>query len=103
MLSPDEARVLLDDGANDNAAATRHGPAPDQHGRAAYLLVESLLHELVARAAITHESAIRAVDIAADTGAALASDGEERPEQEAVAILRTLAVSLRTDQAPDLI
>lgn len=47
-------------------AATEPVVVPDPHGQAAFLLVESLIHGLIARSALSAEEAIEIVKIAAD-------------------------------------
>ena len=51
-------------------------PAVDPHGRAALLLVESLIHALVEKAVISRGEAIDIIDIAVDVEAALADAAE---------------------------
>ncbi len=51
---------------NPNAAATSRSVNGDAHGQAALLLVESLLHGLIAHSALTVKQAIEIVEIAAD-------------------------------------
>ena len=54
--------------SNENDAAPVGGgwPQPDPHGQAAMLLVESLIHGLVARSTITTAEAIEIVRVAAE-------------------------------------
>lgn len=56
---------------NDNSAAV-HGP--DAHGQAALLLVESLIHGLLARRLITVADAVEIVDVAAEVKVDVAGD-----------------------------
>lgn len=68
-LEAEAAQVRLLDGQIFPMAGTA---LDDAHGRAALLLVESLLHALVDKAVITRGEAIDVIDIAADVEAALA-------------------------------
>lgn len=90
---------------NDNdARAAFDTREPDAHGQAAYLLVESLIHGLVARRTLTVADAIEVVEIAADVKAQIAGDLGDSPAtlRRSLALLNALQNSLQTDQARDL-
>lgn len=52
---------------------------PDAHGQAAMLLVESLIHELIAQQVITVASAVEIVDTAAEVKVEKADDLGDSP------------------------
>ncbi len=69
----------------------------DGHGRAALLLVESLIHGLVARSALSVAEAVSIVEIACEVQGAIA-DAEPSPSMlKARGLLSTLAYSLKID------
>lgn len=88
---------------NDNDAAEAPsidaGPSPLPYGYAAYLLIESLLHELIARGAISTEDAIGIVGIAIDTNVALADSQTDLPTRSSAELLQRLSLSLRADMS----
>lgn len=66
----------MDDFINDNESTLpvpRFGGA-DAHGQAAILLVESLIHGLIARSVITVEDAIEVVTVAIDVKMEIGAD-----------------------------
>lgn len=67
---PDISDSLLEPGA---------AGGPDAHGQAALLLIESLMHELVARSVITARDAVEIVEIAAEVKSEKASDLGDTP------------------------
>lgn len=71
-------------------------------GEAALLLIESLLHGLIARAVLSTDEAIRIVDIAADTRRELADERDDdlSLSERSIGALLAIASSLRTD-VPD--
>lgn len=87
---------MRSDISNDNAAG-RHGP--DAHGQAAMLLVESLVHGLIARDVITVSDAVEIVDIAAEVRADLGAERSDPPAalRQSVDLLNTISTSLRRD------
>jgi hypothetical protein len=73
---------------------------PDPHGQAALLLVESLLHGLIARSLIRTEDAVEIVEIAAEVKVEIGLT-ESEPQEVAAASLRLLA-AISTSLASDL-
>jgi hypothetical protein len=74
---------------------------PDAHGQAAMLLVESLIHGLVARAVITAEEAIEIVDIAAEVKVDMAADLGDEPARPVSSL--TLLTAISTSLSLDLV
>jgi hypothetical protein len=72
---------------------------PDAHGEAAMLLVESMIHGLIAHSAITTAQAVEIVDIAAETKAEIDADlGDTEPRSRSAAdILDSISRSLKAD------
>lgn len=91
----------MSDTSNDNhlalAAASR--PEPDAHGQAAMLLVESLIHDLVGRSAISVAEAIEIVDTAAEVKAEVAADLGDSPRtmRHSLALLESISRSLKSE------
>ncbi|TPG13632.1 hypothetical protein [Sphingomonas oligophenolica] len=87
--------------ANDNDATLLGGtdPMPDPHGRAALLLVESLIHGLMERSIINIGDAIDIVDTAESVQADTADEavGIGAPMWQSRAPLTTILESLRSD------
>lgn len=87
--------------SNDNDVARADGRlrGPDPHGQAAMLLVESLMHGLVARSVISVADAVEIVGIAAEVKEAVAADlGDSRATMvESLAILDGIQASLAND------
>lgn len=86
---------------NDNEPAmpgATHLPA-DAHGRAALLLVESLIHGLCENDALGADEAIEIAERAADVQSEQAgeADGAGAPLWHAHALLAAIAASLRAD------
>lgn len=84
---------------NDNHAypPTARPPEPDAHGQAAMLLVESLIHGLIARSVITVADAVEIVEVAAEVKAEIASDLGDTPEtmRHSLNLLAAISDSLR--------
>lgn len=72
---------------------------PDAHGQAALLLVESLVHALIAKSTLSVEEAVEVIDVAAEIKVLVAEEQHERPEPAAasLALLTAMAGSLRRD------
>jgi hypothetical protein len=86
---------------NDNEIARADEPRrdPDAHGQAAMLLVESLIHGLIARSLISTEDAVEIVDVAADVKEEVASDLGDSPAtmRKSLTILKAIRGSLSSD------
>lgn len=86
---------------NDNEAvhADSSWREPDAHGQAAMLLVESLLHSLIARSVITVEDAMEIVQVAADVKMEIAADLGDSPStmRRSLSLLTSIETSLRQD------
>lgn len=86
---------------NDNRAALDRGQdaGPDAHGQAALLLVESLLHGLIARSVITPRDAVEITDVAAEVKVEIADDLGDSPRtmDRSIALLSAIRASLQTD------
>lgn len=80
---------------------TTVAPSPDAHGQAALLLVESLIHGLVDRRALTTADALEIVEVAAEVKIEIGMRGAEPGETVALslALLDKIAASLRIDSA----
>lgn len=74
-------------------------PTTDAHGEAAMLLVESLIHGLVARSVLSVDEAIALVTVAVDARAEIVADrGEADAAQDrALALLSGIGASLAYD------
>jgi hypothetical protein len=87
--------------SNDNDSSTRGlaAPSPDPHGHAALLLVESLIHGLLARSMISVADAIEIVETAdsVQVEVAEAADGLGAPMWRSHALLKAIADSLKLD------
>lgn len=89
---------MTTDPFNDNAEIDRaHGA--DAHGQAALLLVESLVHGLIARRVITVADAVEIVDIAAEVTVDGAADLGVCPAglRRSMGLLNAVSASLRRD------
>lgn len=77
---------------------------PDAHGQAAMLLVESLLHGLIARSVITVGDGIEIVEVASEVKKEIADDlGESSARmRESLALLDSIRLSLRNDVPEEL-
>lgn len=89
---------MSSDTSNDNSNADAvHGP--DAHGQASMLLVESLIHGLIARDVITVADAVEIVDVAAEVKADIAGDLGDSPAnlRKSLGLLKAISVSLGRD------
>lgn len=88
------------DTSNDNTRAA-HGP--DAHGQAAMLLVESLVHGLIARQVITVADAVEIVDTAAEVKADIGGDLGDSPanQRKSLGLLTAISNSLQRDLPRD--
>jgi len=85
------------------STATAADDEPDAHGRAALLLVESLIHGLTARSVLSVGEAVSIMEIALDAQIAMSEDaGQPTPAmRKATALLTSLVASLRIDLTED--
>ena len=85
---------------NPNGRAAADDAAPGMQGRAAMLLVESLIHGLIARSVITVRDAMEIVESAHDVHEEMGIEQHEPAAQlaKSLAIFRSISASL----APDL-
>ena len=74
-------------------------PDSDAYGRAALLLVESLIHGLVARSVLSVPEAVEIMEVALETQEAIAQDAAHPTPSmhKATALLSSLVHSLRMD------
>jgi hypothetical protein len=95
-------RIMIDDNRDpapdldlDRAAP----PAADAHGEAALLLVESLIHGLVARSVLSVDEAIALVAVAMDARAEIVAErgGRDEAQDRAFALLSAIGASLAFD------
>ncbi|HWW55515.1 MAG TPA: hypothetical protein VN047_01340 [Sphingopyxis sp.] len=77
----------------------REGREPDAHGQAAMLLVESLIHALVAKSLLSVGEAVDVVDTAAEVKEAIAPDLGDSPDtlEKSLSLLRAISTSLSAD------
>jgi len=74
-------------------------PLPDAHGQAALLLIESLIHTLIARSVITVPDAIEVVEVASEVRRDIGADRAEMDAALArsITLLENISQSLRLD------
>ena len=84
---------------NDQAGADGRLRGPDAHGQAAMLLVESLIHGLIARSVLTVEDAFEIVGIAAEVKEEVAAEMGDSPAtmERSLTILGAISASLKND------
>jgi hypothetical protein len=83
---------------NDDAMASSTAKTPD-YGQPAMLLIESLIHGLIARSLLSVQDAIEIIDGAADVREEIGLDRDEAPAElaKSLAILRSVSKSLAPD------
>lgn len=92
---------MVDQSSNDNdSRADGRLRGNDPHGQASLLLVESLIHGLVARSIISVSDAIEIIGIAADAGEETAADFG--PPTATIARSLTILETIRASLALDL-
>ncbi len=76
--------------------------SPDAHGQAAMLLVESLIHGLIARSVLSVAEAVEIVDVAAEVKREIAADLGDSPAtmRKSLSLLRAISASLKLDIPP---
>lgn len=84
---------------NDNEQARSAALSPGPYGQAALLLVESLIHGLVARSMLTSAEAVEIVEVAAEVKSEIGRDMGDSPAamRKSLMLLETMAQSLRSD------
>lgn len=86
----------MDYGPNDPSAEAANRPEP--YGQAALLLVESLIHGLIARSSLTVEQAVEIVQIAAEVRQDTAAEvGDTPATRRSIDLLNSISTSLRHD------
>jgi hypothetical protein len=71
---------------------------PEPYGQAALLLVESLLHGLIAHSSLTVEQAVEIVEIASEVKQATAEEvGDTPAARHSLHLLNSIGASLRHD------
>ena len=92
---------MVDPTSNDNdvARGDERLRGPDAHGQAAMLLVESLIHGLIAHAVISVGDAIEIVGVAAEVKQEVAHDLGDSPAtmERSLALLGAIHASLSND------
>lgn len=90
---------MADRTSNDGISAGDQPQSPDAHGQAAMLLVESLIHGLIARSVISVSDAVEIVNIATDVKEESAVDlgASPTPPDPSLAILTAIRSSLEFD------
>ncbi len=85
--------------ASDLAATSPSAPGEDAHGRAALILVESLIHGLIARSVLTVADGVWVMELALDAQLAIIEDAASPTPsmREAATRLGDLMASLRID------
>lgn len=93
---------MSSDSSNDNVAGDV-SRSPEPHGQAALLLVESLVHGLIARDVITVADAVEIVDVAVEVKADMGIERGEPPAQlrRSLDLLDAIGDSLRRDISSD--
>lgn len=89
----------FDKGESARADADRR--EPDAHGRAALLLVESLIHALIEKSVLTVGEAVEVLEIAVEVNTEIAADqeGTSAMTLKSLHLLEVIGRSLRTDLA----
>lgn len=74
----------------------------DAHGHAAMLLVESLIHGLIATSTISVAQAVEIVDIASDVTIEMAAGHSKAPDHlgKSLTLLQSISTSLSQDLPP---
>jgi len=83
---------------DDSSHPDQPRPEPDAYGQAAMLLVESLIHGLIARSILSTADAVEIVDAAAEVCFEMATElGKLQDNSRALAILDAISASLNID------
>jgi len=88
---------MIEISSNDNEVQASR--APDAHGQAAMLLVESLIHALIGKKLISVTDAIEIVDVATEVKSEIGEELGEIPAtlQKSINLLQAVSTSLRTE------
>jgi hypothetical protein len=97
--SPEEGLQMTDETSNGGTGVPLSAHDADAHGQAALLLVESLVHGLIARSVISVTEAVEIVDVAAEVRRDLGADmgGSDATLQRSISLLENISWSLRLD------
>lgn len=89
----------MDERVNQPDAAAEVANGPEPHGHAALLLVESLIHGLIASSSLTVEQAVEIIQIAAEVKHDTADDVGDTPAtlEKSLRLLNSISASLRHD------
>ena len=91
--------MLTADNDDDKSWRSTRPDEPDPHGQAALLLVESLIHELVAQSVISIDDAINVMTVAIDAKIEIAANlGEsDGTRDRSLTLLSSIHTSLGSD------
>ncbi len=94
-----KARMPHESNDNESPPATALHAEPDAHGQAALLLVESLIHELVAQSALTPATAVDVIETATNVSREIAEDRGASAEtlRTSQSLLSAISQSLSRD------
>ena len=90
---------MAEDGPTNSSPVPAGLTEPDAHGQAAMLLVESLIHGLIARSVISVAEAVEIVDVAAEVKADIGADLGDSPAtlHKSLTMLEAISISLKHD------
>lgn len=92
---------MADQISNDNDVThpTETGKAPDPHGQAALLLVESLIHGLLSRSVLSVTEAVAIVETAVEVNAEIAAEqaASYATKDKSLSMLMAISASLQND------
>ena len=89
--------------SNDNRRPEPQSIPADAHGQAAVLLVESVIHGLIARSLVTVGDAVEMINVAADVSRDMALEFDEVPARilGSTTLLEAMSKSLGYDIPPN--
>lgn len=87
------------DKKTDQEGGARLNAGPDAHGQAALLLVESLIHGLIARSALSVEEAVEIIQIATEVKQDVGASWGDSPDTlgKSLHLLNAMSASLMQD------
>lgn len=90
---------MTDEKSDGNAGVPFTAMQPDAHGQAAMLLIESLIHSLVARSVISVTDAVEIVEVAAEVSRDMGEDlgKTDAMVERSIMLLENISKSLRLD------